>query len=312
MRRRVWVCTVLVSLVLLGTGSPAAQRTQPHSTPTNPDATVPSQISDEDLAATRERLFKLLRMSPRLTAVVSRDPSLLGNQEYVSRSNPELAHFLQEHPEIARNPEFYLFAHVAGRGGPGMSLEQYVWPEMNRGRPDVWDRIVSDIVPFLVFVSILSALLWLLRVFVENRRWSRILKLQTEVHGKLLDRFSSSQELLTYMNTEAGKRFLEPAPISVGIEPSSQARMSLTRVLTPLQLGVVLTLVGTGFLMLRSSLQAEAQAPMLVFGTLGLMLGVGFMISAGLAYLLARRLGLLPEKSGAAETTTGIVPKEQM
>jgi hypothetical protein len=62
------------------------------------------------MAATREQLIKLLRVSPKRTTVVVRDPSLLANQEYVSRNNPELAQFLQIHPEIVRNPEFYLNA----------------------------------------------------------------------------------------------------------------------------------------------------------------------------------------------------------
>ncbi len=54
---------------------------------------------------------------------------------------------------------------------------------------------VRDFVPFMVFVCILAALLWLIHVFLENRRWGRIFKLQTEAHGKLIDRFGNNQEL---------------------------------------------------------------------------------------------------------------------
>ena len=56
-------------------------------------------------------------------------------------------------------------------------------------------------------------MVWIIRQFIENRRWSRIFKLQSEVHGRLIERFSSNQELALYMGTEAGKRFLEAAPI---------------------------------------------------------------------------------------------------
>src|SRR5215470_11868063 len=145
----------------------AAQTPVPHSA-----VTSSTNVSDEDQTLTRERLFKLLRLSPKLTSVLSRDPSLLSNQEYVSHNNPELAQFLQQHPEIARNPEFYLFANGAARGNPGMRLEQYVWPELNVYHTSrAWDYII----PFLVFVFLLSALLWLLRVLLENRRWNRTL-----------------------------------------------------------------------------------------------------------------------------------------
>jgi len=285
-----------------------ARPQQPRSTPF--PAVGSSHLSDAEVSATREQLIKLLRMSPRLAAVVSRDPSLLANQDYIAHNNPELAQFLQEHPEIVRNPEFYLFAHAFGGRYSGQSLEQFAWPEINQTwRPDVWDRLGSQVIPFLVFLVVLSSVLWLLRVLLENRRWNRILKLQTDVHGKLLDKFGANQELLTYMNTDAGKRFLQSAPIAVGLEPGSPARMSFTRVLLPLQLGVVLVMVGIGFLLVRGGVPVESQAPMWVLGILGLMLGLGFIISAALAYWLAKRLDLLPQKISGLEQA---VSKEQL
>src|SRR5450631_397705 len=90
--------------------------------------------TDKELAETREQLMKLLRMSPTLTTVVARDPSLLSDQEYVRRNNPELAQFLVEHPDVASNPDFYLFADLNGVGGdPGDALERKAWPQLNRG-----------------------------------------------------------------------------------------------------------------------------------------------------------------------------------
>ena len=77
---------------------------------------VGAAANDEQLAATRENLFELLQMSPKLTGAVANDPSLLGDQEYVNRSNPELAKFLQNHQEVVRNPEFYLFGNFGGLG----------------------------------------------------------------------------------------------------------------------------------------------------------------------------------------------------
>jgi hypothetical protein len=287
---------LVVPFLMLVPGWGTAQTQQLRSAPRTSQAS-PATVNDEDREATRERLISLLRLSPKLTAVLSRDPSLLSDQEYVSRNNPDLAQFLQQHPEIARNPEYYLYARIGGTGNPGLRLEQYVWPETNYNRAYVWERYVSHVMGFLVFIVILAALLWLLRLVLENRRWNRIVKLQSDVHGKLLDKFSNHQELLTYMNTEAGKRFLEAAPMAVGFELTAPAKMSLARVLMPLQLGVVLTLMGIGFLWLRNNIPAEIQTPALIFGTLGLTLGIGFIISAGLAYFLARHLDLLPQKS---------------
>jgi len=292
--RKLWLITALLTLL------PAkwmAAQTTPRST-ANAAATSSSPISEEDLATTRDRLFNLLRLSPKLTAVLSRDPSLLGDQEYINRSNPALAQFLQQHPEIARNPEFFLFAD---RSRPGMHLDQYVFPELGY-RQTPAERIWSDLIPFLILIVLFSALLWLLRVLLENRRWGRMLKLQSDVHGKLLDKFGNNQELLAYMNTEAGKRFLEAAPVPAGAELAAPAKMSLARILLPLQLGAVVMLVGIGFLSLRSRVEMESQTPMLILGTLGLMLGIGFIISAGIAFFLARHLDLLPKKTGELPT----------
>src|ERR1700677_4955989 len=75
-------------------------------------ATPATATSDKDVAAMQEELIRLLRLSPTLTTVVEHDPSLLANQEYVRKNNPQLAQYLESHPEIALNPEFYLFSHL--------------------------------------------------------------------------------------------------------------------------------------------------------------------------------------------------------
>jgi hypothetical protein len=46
--------------------------------------------------------------------------------------------------------------------------------------------------------------------------------------------------------------------------------------------------------MLRN-VRVEMHEPMLVMGTIALMPGLGFIISAGITWLLAGRLGLIPE-----------------
>jgi hypothetical protein len=255
-------------------------------------------VSDKDLAATQEQLIKLLRLSPTLTTVVARDPSLLANQDYVSRNNPQLAQFLLIHPEIARNPDFYLFTHMdPDDHRPDQALERAVWPELRPTRREpMLALFLGDLTPFLVFACILAALLWLIRVLLENKRWGRIFKLQMDVHGRLIDKFGSNQELLAYMNTEAGKRFLEAAPIPVDFEREQRVPSAVARVLTPLQIGVVLTLLGAGLLFLRHAL-AELADPLLVFGTVVLMPGLGFIISAGITWVLAGRLGLIPNST---------------
>src|ERR1035441_2255396 len=291
------------SALLLAALAAAETRPAAPAKPATPAQSAADPVSTErDFAATQDQLIKLLRLSPTLTNVVAHDPSLLANQEYVNRNNPQLAQFLAAHPEIARNPEFYLFTHNDGQGGRrDQALQRAVWPELDQqpyhGRP-ASEEFISDMPPVLALACFLGALIWLIRSFLENRRWGRTFKLQSEVHGKLIDKFSSSQELAAYMETEAGKRFLEAAPIPVGFEQEKRIPNAIARVLTPLQIGIVLVLLGLGCFLLRSA-STDTNIPMLVFGTLVLMPGLGFIISAGVTWVLASRLGLMPKSPNA-------------
>lgn len=254
-------------------------------------------MSQKDVAALQDQFLELLRMSPTLAEVVARDPSLLSNQDYVERSNTSLASFLKDHPEIAQNPDFYLFNNLHPQNEPpSQALERKLWPQVS-GSPssEVTRDLISTGAPFLVFLCILSALLWLTHVLLENRRWNRIFKLQTDVHGRLIERFGTSQEVLTYMGTEAGKRFLEATPIAVGFERTEQVPSPVARVLTPLQIGLVMMLLGIGLISMRGAIP-EAAAALLLLGTVILMPGLGFIISAGITWVLAKRLGLMPNQ----------------
>jgi hypothetical protein len=297
------------ALLLSGLGAaPRIATAQARPAAAAPSATAPAPIAtDRDLDATQEQLIKLLRLSPTLTTVVEHDPSLLSNQDYVNRNNPQLGQFLASHPEVARNPEFYLFTHLSGDDGRDQALERAVWPNLTQQwhEPSSADRIMGDLVPFLIFVGVVLALLWLTRQFLENRRWSRIFKLQTEVHGKLIDKFGTNQDLLTYMDTEAGKRFLEAAPIPVGFEAEQRVPNAVAKVLTPLQIGVVLTLLGIGMLAIRNNLGADMVSPMLLMGTVVLMPGIGFIISAGITWVLAGKLGLMPGHTAPGQAAAG-------
>jgi hypothetical protein len=273
--------------------SPAPHHAQ--AAPAAQGAVAAPAPNERDVAETQHKLIELLRISPTLTTVIARDPSLLANHDYVSRNNPQLAAFLDAHPEVARNPDFYLFTHLNHQdGSPDEALERAVWPDVYRshGPHTGFDSFVGDALgPLMAFGAFLIAIVWGTRMFVENRRWSRVFKLQSEVHAKLIEKFGSSQELAAYMETDAGRRFLEAAPITVDA-PSQRMPNAVSRILLPLQLGTVLILLGLGFLSLRH-IGPEYEVPMRIIGTLILMPGIGFILSAGLTWLMAARLGLL-------------------
>jgi hypothetical protein len=260
-----------------------------------------SQVDPQVMESTRRTLNEVLDRYPRLNNVISRDPSLLTNQEYITTNAPGLWEFLQKHPEIATDPEFFLAGRLKRPGYPGYNDRDYP--------PDpVSMRILNDIWPFMVFVIIVGSLLWIMRTIMENRRWSRLAKVQAEAHTKLLERFGSSQELLAYMATEPGKKFLESAPIPVDLEPQAKFGAPLSRILWSAQLGLILALGGAGLLYIRGSV-VGGDEPLLVFGTLGLTFGIGFILSAAFSYGLSKHLGLFEraENSSGNRTALGTV-----
>jgi hypothetical protein len=294
---------VLLLVMFAGVSQVQSQQSAVKHAKPGTAAAVPPTSDDADSAAIQDQLIKLLRLSPTLTAVVARDPSLLSDKDYVARSNPELAQFLVAHPEVVRNPDFYLFSHLPhGNGRRSEELERSIWPDLVPApqQDSALSEMVGPMAACLFGLGLLGSFLWLLHMFLENRRWNRIFRLQTEVHSKLIDRFGNNQELLTYVGTEAGKRFLEAAPIPMDFNHGQQRMPSgVARVLTPLQIGVVLTLLGIGLLMLRH-VDRSLAVPMLVFGMVVMMPGLGFILSAGITWYLAGRLQLMQGRAGGS------------
>ena len=296
---RLIAAPVLLCAILAAAQTPPRPAAPAHP-PLAPYAAGQSMPSDKDVVASQHELIRLLRLSPTLTTVVAHDPSLLSDSQYVAHNNPQLADFLAAHPEVARNPDFYLFSHLNhDDGSPDEALERAVWPDVYRASAPrgPFADFISNMPPLLAFAFFLIFAVWIVRLFTENRRWNRIFKLQSEVHGRLIDKFSTTQELASYMETDAGKRFLEASPIPVNFEQDRRVPNAVARVLTPLQIGIVLVLLGTGLLLLRHA-GPDMDSPMLVLGTVTMMPGIGFIISAGITWLLAARLGLMPD--GAA------------
>ena len=121
------------------------------------------------------------------------------------------------------------------------------------------------------------------------------------MHTKLLDRLTTNEDLLAYIQSPAGRRFLESAPITMEQEPRITGA-PISRIIWSLQAGLVLAALGVGFWFVQSrNLSPDAAEGFFIIGVMAMSLGVGFTASAVLAYVLSMRLGLLPRpKSGEA------------
>jgi hypothetical protein len=271
--------TLMLTTLPAGTAAGQPARAVP------PRDAAPAVVDERTARETRDRLHEILDQYPPSVAQVLRlDPSLLTNQDYLSLY-PSLATFLGQHPDVAHNPVFFLGdARLNGADG-------------NRKQAlDALENILAGIGLFLAFLTMVSVVIWLVRNAIEYRRWLRATKIQTDAHMKLVDRLASNDDLLNYMQSAAGQRFLSSPPVAIDASPQAVSA-PLNRILWSVQAGVVLTAGGIGLWFARFNVIDEAAQPLYVVAILAIALGVGFVISALLSYGLSRQLGLVNTQS---------------
>ncbi len=266
---------------------PAAQAIPPVASRV-PVSSIPPIGAEE----TREELRKVLGYySPNLGRILAMDPLLLQNAAYLE-PYPELVVFLAQHPEVARNASYY-FANFR----PDYSTP----PDRDTQVFRMWSTMFEGFAIFLVFGTVTGALIWLVKTLVDYRRWYRLSKVQTEAHNKLLDRFTANEELLSYINTPSGKRFLESAPIM--LDGAGSVSSPLKRILWAVEIGAVLACGAGGILIARYNVPSELSQPLFVAGVFAASLGVGFIVAAVASFLISKRLGVLdPTASGTGRT----------
>jgi hypothetical protein len=103
---------------------------------------------------------------------------------------------------------------------------------------------------------------------------------------------TSSEDLRSYMESTAGRQFLESAPIALDGRTSPMAA-PVSRILWSMQAGVVLLFLGLALQFVSRGVIDDAAQPLRVLGVLVTAIGGGFIISSGLSYALSRRLGLI-------------------
>ena len=145
------------------------------------------------------------------------------------------------------------------------------------------------LVPGVVFFTIG----WIAWVIFSSIRRYMIAKFQAGVQSKLLDKVDSSQALLSYAETEAGRKFIDALTVEQA-EPMTPYR----RILTGVQVGITLVALGIGLLLVHST-GMDSDVEFTIFGTLAVALGVGLGISAAACYFISRSMGLLQRRSNS-------------
>lgn len=295
MSNAIRITRTLILAVVLAAPALFAQESATNTAATSSTAVTTSAAS-QDVDGTnsnelRNQFNQVLReRPPQVAKILALEPTLLSNGAFLS-GYPEIARFVELHPEIRQNPAFYL-EDFETRSTPRSAMN------------DILDMIA----PAFVMVLLVIAFSWLIRTIVEQRRWTRLSRTQSEVHNKILDRFGNTDELLAYMKTPAGTKFLESAPIPLHSEAPAQ-HAPLSRVIWSIQIGVIIAAAAIGMLIVSGRLDKESATAMFSMGVIALCVGGGFVISAVVSLLLSRRLGLwqAPIDDSATLTDAGFV-----
>jgi hypothetical protein len=265
------------------TTNPSASEATTTSTTTTGTELAPEKERVETAEAAENRRFEVRNWFMAVlgdhpydvSRVLKLDSTLLTNSEWLAKY-PDIQQFVDRHPEIRRNPRFYL-SQLPPVGGNNSAL----------------DEIVEMLAVFGGFALATFVVLWLIRTTIEQRRWNRLSRTQAEVHNKILDRFGSSEEVLAYMQSPAGTKFLESAPIAVQAEPQAPAQPApFARVLRSIQIGVVVAVAALGMMLTSIRYTGETEHGLFGMGAIGFSVGAGFIASAIVSIVMSRRLGL--------------------
>ncbi len=274
--------TLTMWLTALLSGVSPALLAQPRPAPTQAPAPVQAPVDERDARETRERLREVLNQYPPSVAQVLRlDPSLLSKPDYMA-SYPTLGTFVAQHPQVVHNPAFFI-------GDPRFEMQ-----ETGRGAAlRVVENVFSGAMFLIGVVSFFTLVGWLGRALIDYRTWQRASKIQSDAHAKLVDRLTSNEDLLAYLQSPAGQRATMSAT-RPGLDIAMRAvGAPVNRILWSVQAGVVLAAGGLGLWFAKASVIEEAAQALNVVAVLAVALGVGFVASALVAYGLSRQLGLL-------------------
>ena len=132
-------------------------------------------------------------------------------------------------------------------------------PDNDRTRQfNLAEGVLGGLAGLTVFGTLIGFLTWLSRSLINYRYWLRASKVQTDAHSKLVDRLTSNEDLLAYVQSPAGQRYLTSPPVSIDFKPRTVGA-PVRRILWSVQVGVVLALAGVGLWIAKGTVVEEAR-----------------------------------------------------
>ena len=151
----------------------------------------------------------------------------------------------------------------------------------------------TEVIVLPVFFAMIGFVVW---VLVNGWQRRQQVKGLTDFNTRLLDRLGSTKDFSEFLQSEGGARLLDAFTIDRG------GTGPRDRILRAVQLGVVVLMVGLGFLLLSWwNLTTDHEASMLI-GVIAVSLGLGLLLSSAASYWVGRNLGVLDAKGAPGDS----------
>ncbi|HUP60033.1 MAG TPA: hypothetical protein VNA69_06400 [Thermoanaerobaculia bacterium] len=142
-------------------------------------------------------------------------------------------------------------------------------------------------IPIVAIISSFTAAIAIVYLITHGRQ--RRVELQTEMQTKLIERFGSAPEMVSFLQSPAGRDFVT----GVQLAPAAIAR---DRILGGFTRAIVLTALGTAFLFLTLFSDDDFVVPAAIL----LSLGIGYLIATFVSYKLSASLTARAEDATSA------------
>jgi len=143
----------------------------------------------------------------------------------------------------------------------------------------------ETVIMIVVMPTMFIIMGWAFKTGLDFFHKQRLIKLHYALQDKLLEKLGNSPEAIEYLNSDAGEKMFALL--------AKERTNPYARILTALQAGAVLSLLGIGFIILRNQVPVEGAEAFMVIGVLGLCLGLGFLASSAAAYVFSKQWGLI-------------------
>ncbi len=150
---------------------------------------------------------------------------------------------------------------------------------------------IFEPIAVVAVISILAfGIITILKLALEHLKRTRTEKLQSELFNKMLDKFGGNQELIAWLESGGGQGLLRAA--------EAPKPAAYTRILNSVQAGLLVIMIGAGFVVVSGKANPEAVATVHSIGMVLITAGAGLLAGGLATYILSRKFGLINGEQG--------------